>query len=70
MGKNYRAYLPDQGNSFGLRSSLESAGLKKCQPKLRSTALATQAACFFLAVLHHPDLELVAINELTETASN
>ncbi|WP_442886478.1 hypothetical protein [Candidatus Binatus sp.] len=25
---------------------------------------------FFLAALHHPDLELVAINELTETASN
>jgi glyceraldehyde 3-phosphate dehydrogenase len=24
----------------------------------------------FLATLHHPDLELVAINQLTETASN
>jgi len=58
------------GNSFGLRSSLESAGLTKMSAKIAINGFGHSGRMLFLATLHHPDLELVAINELTETASN
>ncbi|MGB3549721.1 MAG: glyceraldehyde 3-phosphate dehydrogenase NAD-binding domain-containing protein [Candidatus Binatus sp.] len=38
--------------------------------KIAINGFGQSGSMFFRAAIHHADLELVAINELTETASN